>query len=162
MKLLNKIKALFKLNGKEEEVKLISAEIKPGKAYLHTDEDTTLIINSDNISILLDGDYELVSDFSKSKNANTEISPVETKSKEKKIISKENGITSQSSTRQNKQKVENRIYYLQKKTFSLTLYEDEYNYLSEIIKESGHNRSEFIMASINSAKKKSFEQELKK
>lgn len=62
--ILHKIRALFKINGKEKEMNLSSAEIKPGMIFLHPEDDPahTFCVKSDVIDILINPFGEITDD----------------------------------------------------------------------------------------------------
>ena len=61
MKLMNRIKAFFRKNNEPVELDLHAAEIKEGKAFLHTkgDEPVTYLVRASDIEIRLNKDTSL-------------------------------------------------------------------------------------------------------
>lgn len=157
MKIIKKLKALFFKDDHPVSLELAAAEIKEGRAYLHPKEDRTItyLVKSDDIEVrlskgksLTDKDILVIG-----KRKKTEKDPEKTKENTPK----------QETDKKSNPKVKdpsdpgNVVYDLsrfKKKTFSVSLYPEEYDRLMDTIQKSGYKRSEFILASSVSATEK--------
>lgn len=147
MKIFRKLKALFFRDDRPISLDLAAAEIKEGRAYLHPKEDRTItyLIKSDDIEVrlskgksLTDKDIMVIGKRKKSekgpqlpKDKNTEHDTQRSKPKDPNNL----GIIYDDMSR------------FKKKTFSVSLYPEEYDRLMDTIQKSGYKRSEFILAS---------------
>ena len=61
MKIIKKLKAFFCKNNEPVELDLVAAEIKEGRAYLHTkgEESVTYLVRSNDIEVRLSKDVSL-------------------------------------------------------------------------------------------------------
>lgn len=159
MKLIKKVKAFFFHKDDPVELDLIAAEIKEGKAYLHPrdEEKVTYLVKSDDIKIHLNNGRTL---------SQKDII---------KIAPKPQAEDQSSSTKQNKEKLPsasprktttpvfvqdiapNEFDRFKKRTFSVTLYQEDYDALISSMKGYGYKRADFVMACVNSASKTTME-----
>lgn len=146
-----KIKALFFKDDHPVSLDLSAAEIKEGKAFLHPkeDRDITYLVKSDDIEIRLSKGKNLTDKdiLVMGKRKRTDRVPANPKEKqsvqppEKKIVPPTGDPG-------------NIVYDLsrfKKKTFSVSLYPEEYDRLMDTIQKYGYKRSEFILASAQTA-----------
>ena len=151
MKIIRKLKALFYKNEKPISLDLAAAEIKEGRAYLHPKEDRTVtyLVKSDDIEVRL------------SKGRNLTEKDILVISRPKKDehdpgMKKENSSgkgeerTSFQKTNDSNNNV-NDLSRFKKRTFSVSLYPEEYDRLMGQIQKYGYKRSDFILASAQTA-----------
>lgn len=156
MKVLHKLKALFVKNKQPVALDLVAAEIKNGRAYLHPKEnrEITYMVRSDDIEIYLNRERGLSEDdIITIPRTKVQINTQKAKPKSnspKKPSENTNPVSSDSFER------------FKKKTFSVTMYQHEYDALISTIKEYGYRRADFILASANTATKGTMEREHKK
>ena len=162
MKLMNRIKAFFCKNNKHIELDLHTAEIKEGKAFLHTkgDEPVTYLVRASDIEIRLNKDASLSElDVLTIKKK----TPVE---KQKTLAQKDAERKDKKSQNTTDSPSKNGVIYaderFRKRTFSMTVYQEEYDMLMESIKEYGYKRADFVLACVNTASKGSMEKAHKK
>ena len=150
MKIMKKLKALFLKNDRPVSLDLCRAEIKEGRAYLHPKEtpSTTYLVKSDDIEIRLNKgrglDEKDIIVLGKRKQETKDPTTPKRKCNQHKTDKKLPPKSSNSSDSGNE------IYDLsrfKKKTFSVSLYPEEYDRLMETIQKSGYKRSEFVLAS---------------
>jgi len=153
MKIIKKLKALFFKDDQPITMDLAAAEIKEGKAFLHPKDDPNIIyrVKSDDIEVRL----------SKGKSLTDNDIIVIQKRKEKtpeKAVPKDKERTKKPEEQRTPHKQDgdqgNIVYDLsrfKKKTFSVSLYPEEYDSLMEMIDKYGYKRSEFILASAHTA-----------
>ena len=162
MKFMNRIKAFFRKNNEHVELDLRAAEIKEGKAFLHTkgDDPLTYLVRASDIEIRLNKDAcisELDILTVKSKASVEKQKTREAKNTENKNEKNKNSNNSPS---------QNGVIYaddrFRKRTFSMTVYQEEYDMLMESIKEYGYKRADFVLACVNTASKGSMEKAHKK
>ena len=150
MKIMKKLKALFFKDDRPVSLDLSRAEIKEGKAYLHPKEtpSTTYLVKSDDIEIRL------------SKGRNLDDKDILVLGKRKREAKDPTAPKSKNNQQETDKKIPtkpsnssdpgNETYDLsrfKKKTFSVSLYPEEYDRLMETIQKSGYKRSEFVLAS---------------
>ena len=162
MKFMNRIKAFFRKNDTPIELDLRAAEIKEGRAFLHTkgEEPVTYLVRASDIEIRLNKDASL-SELDiltiKSNTPAAKQKTLEQKGSEKKDKKGHNTNNSPSN---------NGVIYaddrFRKRTFSMTVYQEEYDMLMESIKEYGYKRADFVLACVNTASKGSMEKAHKK
>ena len=162
MKFMNRIKAFFRKNDEPVELDLRAAEIKEGKAFLHTkgDEPVTYLVRASDIEIRLNKDASLSElDILTIKNK----APAE---KQRTLEQKNPAIKDQKNQNANNSPSKNGVIYaddrFRKRTFSMTVYQEEYDMLMESIKEYGYKRADFVLACVNTASKGSMEKAHKK
>ena len=162
MKLMNRIKAFFRKNNEPVELDLHAAEIKEGKAFLHTkgDEPVTYLVRASYIEIRLNKDASLSElDVLTIKKK----TPVE---KQKTLAQKDAERKDKKSQNTTDSPSKNGVIYaddrFRKRTFSMTVYQEEYDMLMESIKEYGYKRADFVLACVNTASKGSMEKAHKK
>lgn len=150
MRIIKKLKALFFKDDHPVSLDLAAAEIKEGRAFLHPKEDDTItyLVKSNDIEVrlsqekrLTDKDIMVIRKHTKREKDPTkpkDVKPqqdVDKKPPAKPCDSSDPG---------------NMIFDLsrfKKKTFSVSLYPEEYDRLMDTIQKSGYKRSEFILAS---------------
>lgn len=155
MKIINRLKAIFNMGQQPIVLDLAAAEIKAGRAYLHPkgDRKTTYQVRSDDIEIYLSRNKELSDeDIRILKRKEDKATDIKDKQKDKKEGSNNSRLT-------NSDEMYDRF---KKKTFSVTLYQQEYDALMSTIREYGYKRAEFIMASANTATRGTMDRERKK
>lgn len=154
MKFFNLIKAFFTVRGKEEEIELYGAEVRKDGVYLHPTEDPDRIIfmKTDAVDIIINPGKEIDEDdiiyLEKKKNENKPAEKDRTKEADhKKWSDGKSGVTRASLNR----------FMPAKKRFSILLYPDEYEMLTNNIKENGYKKAEYLLACMTSVKKNSME-----
>ena len=162
MKFMNRIKAFFRKNNEHVELDLRAAEIKEGKAFLHTkgDEPVTYLVRASDIEIRLNKDASLseldILTIKSKTPAENQKAP-----EQKDSAKKDNKIPNA-----NDSASKNNVIYaddrFRKRTFSMTVYQEEYDMLMESIKEYGYKRADFVLACVNTASKGSMEKAHKK
>ena len=162
MKFMNRIKAFFRKNNEPVELDLRAAEIKEGKAFLHTkgDEPITYLVKASDIEIRLNKDASLseldILTIKSKTPAENQKAP-----EQKDSAKKDNKIPNA-----NDSPSKNNVIYaddrFRKRTFSMTVYQEEYDMLMESIKEYGYKRADFVLACVNTASKGSMEKAHKK
>lgn len=162
MKLMNRIKAFFRKNNEPIELDLRAAEIKEGKAFLHAkgDEPVTYLVRASDIEIRLNKDASLSELDILAIKRKTPVEKQKTlaqKGVEKKDKKSQN--TADSPSKSGVIYADDRF---RKRTFSMTVYQEEYDMLMEIIKEYGYKRADFVLACVNTASKGSMEKAHKK
>ena len=157
MKIIKKLKALFFKDDHPVSLDLAAAEIKEGRAYLHPKEDRTItyLVKSDDIEIrlskgksLTDKDILVIG-----KRKKTEKDPTTAKENTpKQEVDKKPTPKSKDPSDPGNVLFDHSRF--KKKTFSVSLYPEEYDQLINTIQQSGYKRSEFILASSVSATEK--------
>lgn len=162
MKFMNRIKAFFRKNNDPVELDLRAAEIKEGKAFLHTkgDKPVTYLVRASDIEIRLNKDASL---------SELDILTIKSKTpaeKQKTLVPKNTEKTDKKSQNTTESPSKNGVIYaddrFRKRTFSMTVYQEEYDMLMESIKEYGYKRADFVLACVNTANKGSMEKAHKK
>ena len=162
MKFINRIKAFFRKNNEHVELDLRAAEIKEGKAFLHTkgDEPVTYLVRASDIEIRLNKDASL---------SELDILTIKRKTpaeKQKAPEQKDSAKKDKKIPNANDSPSKNNVIYaddrFRKRTFSMTVYQEEYDMLMESIKEYGYKRADFVLACVNTASKGSMEKAHKK
>lgn len=162
MKFMNRIKAFFCKNNEHIELDLRAAEIKEGKAFLHTkgDEPVTYLVRASDIEIRLNKDASL---------SELDILTIKSKApteKQKTPEQKDSVKKDKKIPNTNDSPAKNNVIYaddrFRKRTFSMTVYQEEYDMLLESIKEYGYKRADFLLACVNTASKGSMEKAHKK
>ena len=162
MKFMNRIKAFFRKNNEHIELDLRAAEIKEGKAFLHTkgDEPVTYLVRASDIEIRLNKDASL---------SELDILTIKSKApteKQKTPEQKDSVKKDKKIPNTNDSPAKNNVIYaddrFRKRTFSMTVYQEEYDMLLESIKEYGYKRADFVLACVNTASKGSMEKAHKK
>lgn len=162
MKFMNRLKAFFRKNNEPVELDLCAAEIKEGKAFLHTkgDEPVTYLVRASDIEIRLNKDASL---------SELDILTIKRKTpaeKQKAPEQKDSAKKDKKIPNANDSPSKNNVIYaddrFRKRTFSMTVYQEEYDMLMESIKEYGYKRADFVLACVNTASKGSMEKAHKK
>lgn len=155
MKIIHKLKAIFVKAQQPIILDLVAAEIKDGRAYLHPKGDRKAIyrVKSDDIEIHLGKNKELSDDDIRVlKRKEDAVADKKEKQKAKKNENRNSDLS-------NSEEIYDRF---KKRTFSVSLYQQEYDALMNTIKEYGYKRAEFIIASANTATRGTMERERKK
>ena len=159
---MNRIKALFRKNNEPVELDLRAAEIKEGRAFLHTkgDEPVTYLVRASDIEIQLNKDASL---------SEIDILIIKSKTpaeKQKTLGQKDSEKKDKKGHNTNDSPAQNGVIYaddrFRKRTFSMTVYQEEYDMLMESIKEYGYKRADFVLVCVNTASKGSMEKAHKK
>lgn len=150
MKIIKKLKAIFFKDEQPVSLDLAAAEIREGRAYLHPKEDhaVTYLVKSDDIEVRLSKGKSLT---------DKDILVLGKRKKNEKDSAKQ-----ENTSKQNQEKKTAKVpgapgnigYDLsrfKKKTFSVSLYPEEYDRLMEVIQKYGYKRSEFVLASAQTA-----------
>jgi len=159
---MNRIKAFFCKNNDPVELDLRAAEIKERKAFLHTkgDEPVTYLVRASDIEIRLNKDVSL---------SELDVLTI----KKKTPVEKQNTLSPKDVEKKDKKSQhttdfpsKNGVIYaddrFRKRTFSMTVYQEEYDMLMGSIKEYGYKRADFVLACVNTASKGSMEKAHKK
>lgn len=151
MKIIKKLKALFFKDDQPISLDLYAAEIKEGRAFLHPKDEPTLIyrVKSDDIEIrlskgksLTDRDIMILGKRKKKDDLPSAPKDPKVKQDSEKKQNHSSQISNGSSAD---------LSRFKKKTFSVSLYPEEYDILMEMIQKYGYKRSEFILASAQTA-----------
>lgn len=144
MKIVNKIKAIINVAGEGLVLHLKAAEIKMGKAFLHPidNDKVTYLVKAQDIDILFNNGEEITRENFEVLEKSSAYSDSTDKKQEK-------ANHTQSSHTNNRR---NPLYTKRKITF--VLYKDECDTINQMIKESGYKRSDYFLASILNAQKK--------
>lgn len=168
MKLISKIKAFFRRNEETVELDLAAAEIREGKAFLHTkgDNPMTYFVRANDIEIRLNkdaviNDVDILTvkkpskdDEQREKQKEKEIQKAN-KKKVSSITPKEESSTAQSAEILDLER-------FKKRKFVISVYPEEYDLLMSSIKEYGYKRADFVLACVNTATKGTMERAHKK
>lgn len=168
MKLISKIKAFFRRNEENVELDLAAAEIREGKAFLHTkgDNPMTYFVRANDIEIRLNkdaviNDVDILTvkkpskdDEQREKQKEKEIQKAN-KKKVSSITPKEESSTAQSAEILDLER-------FKKRKFVISVYPEEYDLLMSSIKEYGYKRADFVLACVNTATKGTMERAHKK
>lgn len=164
MKLLKRIKAFFTHENEPVELDLVAAEIKEGKAYLHPkgEEKITYLIKSDDIEIHLSNGRSL---------SPRDIIKIAPKSPKDPAVPKKEKDKEESPSLPPKKPqtplvvhktTPNEFDRFKKKTFTVSLYPEDYDALMASMKGYGYKRADFVMACVNSASRTTMERAHKK
>lgn len=156
-KILNRIRAFFKIKGEEKMMNVESAEVKDGIVFLHPENDTqhTFCVKSDHVDICINPLKELSED---------DIWVIDNEVK-KKIESEKQRKAKDDKKKKSSSPTEPKLHpngvadwpQYKKKQISFYLYEDEYDLLFKHLEENGYKKAEFFYACIQAAKKNSME-----
>ena len=150
MKFLKKIKAIFNFNGKKEELEVVSAEVNQKGVFLHPTEDSdhTFWIKSKSVDIIINPDNEITEADIEIIDNERVINIKENDSDDKaKVPGEEPVIRPLALTK----------FLPSKRRFTVMLYQDEYDTLMNSITANGYKKTEYFLACMTSAKKKSME-----
>lgn len=165
MRIIKKIKAFFSRDNTLVELDLIAAEIKEGRAFLHTREEPekTYLIRSNDIRISFNegkslSDAEILSTVRQKKNdvpneVNQKNGWKETK-RDRMVVDQDSA--DGSNNKPSQFSVPGFEKY-KKRVFSVSLYPEEYDRLIDNMKEYGYKRADFLLACVQCAKKPSME-----
>lgn len=147
-KIKNKIRAIFSVNGNGVVMDLHSAEIKQGQAYLHPEdnEEITYVVKSSLIDILINDGADIPEEDVRIIERTKSDIPIDKIDKDILPINKKKNTPNDTNIR-------TKNSYKTKVVF--TVYEDGKEFLDSIIKNSGINRSDFLMACLQNSQKKS-------
>lgn len=155
MKIINKIKAFFRKDEEDMEMDIIAAEIREGKAFLHPKEEprATYLVRSDDIRIVMSEGRSL-----RGGDIIAVMPKPKVKGDEKTDgANKKSGNAKQNSRQEDTVQAAPDFDRFKKKTFQVALYPEEYKQVTEILKESGYRRADFLLACIQTARKASLE-----
>ena len=156
MKILNKIIAFFKFNGESRQMELSGAEVRNKGVFLHPIDDPhhVIFIKSNTVDIVIDNNAEIKEDNISviDKEVVKQIEPTTRESIDNTDVEGKPVVRPLSYSK----------FMPSKRRFSIMLYQDEYDMLIKNITEHGYKKAEYVLACINSAKKKSFENTYKK
>lgn len=168
MKIINKIKAFFQKKDENVELDLVAAEIREGKAFLHTkgEESITYFVRANDIEIRLNKDAVISEvDILTVKKPSKKEEQKE-KQKEKEIQKAEKKKTGANKASKAGSGQEQAVIYdfdrFKKRKFSISVYPEEYEAIQEVMKEYGYKQSDFVLACINTATKSTMEKAHKK
>ena len=160
MKIIKRLKAFFHRDNKPVELDLVAAEIKEGRAYLHTkgEEPVTYRVRSNDIEIRLNKEASL-------KETDILLVKQKTSGEKENKLNQTDKKTEKKSTKagesvQEKTSAVNDRF--KKRVFSVSLYPEEYDMLVESVKSYGYKRADFVLACVNTASKGSMEKAHKK
>ena len=162
IKLINKIRAFFRKNEENVELDLVAAEIREGKAFLHTkgEEPMTYMVRANDIEIRLNNnavinevDILAVKKLTKEEEKKEKQKAVKKKVPPAQIPLAENDPASA------------QVYdfdRFKKRKFTISVYPEEYAAIQTAMKEYGYKQSDFVLACINTATKSTMEKAHKK
>lgn len=159
MKLMQKIKAFFRINGQGAELEVSSAEIKQGKVFLHPANDSarTVCIRTQAVDIIINPSSELQEDDIEIFDTPTKKTPPTVEAPEPPRPRITNAASNVTSQQHNAPDTLLPNYMPQMKRVSFSLYPDEYEMLMSQLKNNGYRKTEFLLACISAAKKNSME-----
>lgn len=153
MKIIKKLKALFSKDDQQISLDLKAAEIKEGRAFLHPkhDETITYLVKSNDIEILLNNKNNLSDkDILILQSTTKQIHKPPMKQEEKRTASKQNSTGKQPGSTSDGAVLHDADRF-KKRVFTVSLYPEEYDRLTNTIQKYGYRRAEFIMASADTA-----------
>ena len=163
MRILNRIKALFKFRGDPAELKVSKAEIKKGKVFLHPVDDPMRVvcIKSSAVDIVInphadiqESDVQIIDLAGQKKEAIVEEKKQFEKNKKQKKMEVDDVPTVSNDTLERKPL----SYFMpKKKIVSISLYDDEYEMLMDNINANGYQKTEYLLACVSAAKKNSLD-----
>ena len=162
MKIIKKLKAFFCKNNELVELDLVAAEIKEGRAYLHTkgDEPATYLVRSNDIEIRLSKDASLCElDVLQIKKKSVEARDKEVQKAQTAKQTEPQNAKVNKATAPGVVPMDDRF---KKRLFSVSVYPEEYDMLVESVKAYGYKRADFVLACVNTASKGSMEKAHKK
>lgn len=169
MKIINRIKAFFRKQDENVELDLASAEIREGRAFLHTkgDQPMTYMVRANDIEIRLNKDAVIseVDILTVKKPTKEEEKKEKEKDKEIKKAENKKGNTANTPTAEKGATEPATVYdfdRFKKRKFYISVYPEEYNAIQEAMKEYGYKQTDFVLACINSASKGTMERAHKK
>ena len=158
MRIMNKIKAFFRKNDESVELELRAAEIREGKAFLHTKGEAavTYLVRANDIEIRLNKDVSL---------RETDILTIK-KQPKKGVDSKGKNQSAagsnQTTENSNEPAAPNDLDRFKKRKFVISVYPEEYETINATIKEYGYKRADFVLACVHTATKGTMEKAHKK
>lgn len=165
MKIQKILKAIFSHKEKPVELNLSAAEIREGKAFLHPKDEkgVTYLVKSDNIEISLSKGLSLnskdvirIEEKKKSTTKTNDSVPKPAPAPSKKDTTP--STSPSASTEESPDPFEK----YKKRTFSISLYPEEYDTITARMKDYGYSRADFVLACVNTATKGTMEREHKK
>ena len=153
MKIINRIKAFFRKNDETVELDLVAAEIRSGKAFLHTkgEESMTYLVRANDVEIWLNKDVSL---------RDIDIMTIKEKPKKDPNPTQQNkAVTDPNQTAENGsgQDVLYDLDRFKKRKFVISVYPEEYEAINATIKEYGYKRADFVLACVSTATKGTME-----
>jgi len=164
MKLLKRIKAFFTHEDEPVELDLAAAEIKEGRAYLHPkgEEKVTYLVKSDDIGIHLSNGRSLSPRDIVKIAPKLPKEPAPQKPENDKVKSPSLPPRKPATSVVVQKTTPNEFDRFKKKTFTVSLYPEDYDTLISSMKEYGYKRADFVMACVNSTSKTTMERAHKK
>lgn len=141
---------------------MAAAEIKEGRAYLHTkgEEPATYLVRSNDIEIRLSKDVSLrEADVLQIKKKSAEAQKQDEKKEPKEKHAEASKKEAKRTSAPGAAPVDDRF---KKRVFSVSVYPEEYDMLVESVKAYGYKRADFVLACVNTASKGSMEKAHKK
>lgn len=182
MNILKKIKAVFTYRGKLQNMAVESAEIRGNEVFLHPADDPehTVKIESSAVDILInpgaevkDGEIFLLSNQKlrrlarlkkkgEGKSPAPESLPLPQQPQAADQTAPDQKATKQSLNEKNlpprpQKRVSYTFFMPKQKTITLKLFDDEYEMLMDACQEKGYKKTEYLLACMAAAKKKSLE-----
>lgn len=159
MKIFKRIKAFFTHEDEPVELDLAAAEIKEGKAYLHPkgEEKVTYLVRSDDIRIHLNNSRSLTSKDIIKIAPKPPKEPAETKARNDKEKVPSTTPRKPTTPVVVQKTTPNEFDKFKKKTFTVSLYPEDYDTLMSSMKGYGYKRADFVMACVNSASRMTME-----
>ena len=151
---MQKIRAFFTFKGKKEEMELAAAEVNQEGVFLHpiSDPEHVIFVKSNSVDITISSDGEI---------DESDIEIRDKKSSRNREPEGNDGIMNISPDDEERNSYirprDLKCFMPTKKRFSVMLYEDEYNMLMNNMNSSGYKKTEYFLACMTSAKKKSME-----
>lgn len=151
-KIQTKIRAIFNVGGTGFAVDLKSAEVKPGKICLHpVDQDVTYVIKNRDVDILINNGEEISEDdffiINNGYLSGDEKEKQKTNLKPKEINTSKEPVPRSSYSHQSISP------YFIKKKITFTFYGDELDWVNQTIKNSGMQRSDYLIACLQNAQR---------
>lgn len=171
MKLINKIKAFFKRKDEPMELDLVAAEIREGKAFLHTkgEESITYMVRANDIEIRLNKDANIMEtdilmmkrrDPREEKKIKQAIAKVEAQKKQEDQKKQVAAAPTAAGTEARGEVID--FDRFKKRKFSISVYPEEYEAIQSVMKEYGYKQADFVLACISTATKGTMEKAHKK
>ena len=160
MKLMQRIKAFFRINGQDAELEVSSAEIKQGKVFLHPADDPahTVCIRSQAVDIIINPGVDLQEDDIEILDTSVKKTSPIIESPEPPHPKTTNPVPNTTPQQHNPQDIPLSFFYKpQMKRVSFSLYTDEYEMLMSQLNSNGYRKTEFLLACISAAKKNSMD-----
>ena len=171
MEILKKIRAFFHLQGRQVEMTLEAAEIRGNKVFLHPADDPehTVCVKACAVDLYInplaetpDEDVSMI-DHKKRRTDRQDVPLTDgMKSKAQKGPSKAEPTEKSSQNTYEPVDVDYKQFMPKMRTVSMRLYQEEYEMLMENIQVNGYKKTEYLLACVAAAKKKSMQTEYQK